>query len=69
MHIIFRDEDSKETNAHKEDLNTDSHDVEIKSEESDSTFTKGPGSYSSTDLGSTTHKEENGKRVRLHFPS
>ncbi|KAJ4825858.1 hypothetical protein Tsubulata_034406 [Turnera subulata] len=51
------DEESTETDSHKEDVNTDSGDVEIKSEESDSTAANRAGCFSSKDLASTPYQE------------
>ncbi|CAK7343268.1 unnamed protein product [Dovyalis caffra] len=61
---LIRDDESKETYSHKEDINVDtrSHEVEIKSEEFNNSLTeKIEGSYSSTDLSYTAHRHERGK--------
>ncbi|KAG8648608.1 myosin-11 isoform X2 [Manihot esculenta] len=60
--INLRDDESKESNSHKEDLTADSKDGEVKSEESDNTFAKSARSYSSRDLGSITHQDDHETR-------
>lgn len=64
MCTISRDDQSKETDSHKEDINADSqsHEVEIMSEESNGTIAKREGSYSSRDSSSTSLPQEHEKR-------
>lgn len=61
---ISRDDKSKETDSHKEDINADSqsHEVEIKSEESNGTIAKSEESYSGRDSSSTSLPQEHEKR-------
>ncbi|KAJ6331306.1 hypothetical protein OIU76_009813 [Salix suchowensis] len=65
----IRDDQSKETDSHKEDINADSqsHEVEIKSEESNGTVAKREGSYSSRDSSSTSLPQEHEKRPEASF--
>ncbi|KAJ6407520.1 hypothetical protein OIU84_010914 [Salix udensis] len=65
----IRDDQSKETDSHKEDINADSqsHEVEIKSEESNGTIAKREGSYSSRDSTSTSLPQEHEKRPEASF--
>ncbi|KDP29215.1 hypothetical protein JCGZ_16604 [Jatropha curcas] len=59
--LNLRDSESKETNSHTEDLNTNSQDAEMKSDESDNSLAKSARSYSSRDLGSA-HQGDNGTK-------
>ncbi|XP_048235861.1 myosin-11 isoform X2 [Ricinus communis] len=58
----IRDAESKGTNSSKEDIDADSKNSEIKSEESDNSIAKGSRSYSSRDLGSLTHQGDQGRQ-------
>ncbi|KAH8505728.1 hypothetical protein H0E87_012805 [Populus deltoides] len=66
---LIRDDRSKETNSHKEDINADSqsHEVEIKSEESNGTIAKTEEAYSGRDSSSTSLPQEHEKRPEASF--
>lgn len=59
---FFRDEESKETNF-PSDQESNFHDLDSKSEGSESTFARSIESSSSKDLGSTVDPGEPGSRV------
>lgn len=65
---LFRDEESKETSSHLEEPNASCHDVDSKSDGSDSTFGRSVGSSSSKKFGLTSNPGEPGSRVCYTFP-